>query len=107
MGAYAVQLASHAGVTVIATASGDDESHLKSIGAGQVIHYEKAQFETVLQEKVDLVFGLVGGDTQQRSFLVLKEGGHLVSATPPVLQEDAAMNRSACLPRHRGPESRL
>jgi NADPH:quinone reductase-like Zn-dependent oxidoreductase len=37
-----------------------------------------------------VVFDLVGGDTQKRSFLVLKEGGHLVSATQPVSQEDAA-----------------
>jgi hypothetical protein len=28
---------------------------------------------------------LIGGDTQRRSFRVLKEGGHLVSATEPVL----------------------
>jgi NADPH:quinone reductase-like Zn-dependent oxidoreductase len=88
VGAYAVQLASHAGATVIATASGDDESYLKSIGASRVIDYQKTQFEKVLQEKVDVVFDLVGGDTQKRSFLVLKEGGHLVSATQPVSQEE-------------------
>ena len=40
-----------------------------------------------------MVFDLIGGDTQQRSFLVLKEGGHLVSATQPVSQEDAAKHR--------------
>src|SRR5258708_38606213 len=37
VGAYAVQLASHAGATVIATASGDDEAFLNSIGASRVI----------------------------------------------------------------------
>ena len=90
VGAYAVQLSSHAGATVIATASGEDEAYLKSIGASRVINYHEAQFETVLREKVDVVFDLVGGDSQQRSFLVLKEGGHLVSAVQPVSQEDAA-----------------
>jgi NADPH:quinone reductase-like Zn-dependent oxidoreductase len=90
VGAYAVQLASHAGATVIATANGDDEAYLRSIGASQVIDYRKAQFEKVLREKVDVVFDLVGGDTQQRSFLVLREGGHLVSATQPVSQEESA-----------------
>ena len=84
VGAYAVQLASHTGARVIATASGDDEAYLKSIGASRVIDYREAQFEKVLREKVDVVFDLVGGDTQKRSFLVLKEGGHLVSATQPV-----------------------
>jgi NADPH:quinone reductase-like Zn-dependent oxidoreductase len=92
VGAYAVQLAAHAGATVIATASGDDEAYVKSIGASRVIDYRKAQFEKVLPEKVDVVFDLVGGETQKRSFLVLKEGGHLVSAVQPVSQEEAAMH---------------
>src|SRR5712672_2285689 len=90
VGAYAVQLASHAGATVIATARGDDEAYLNSIGASRVIDYREAQFETVLREKVDVVFDLIGGDTQKRSFLVLKEGGHLVSAIQPVSQEETA-----------------
>jgi len=90
VGAYAVQLASHAGATVIATASGDDEAYLNSIGASRVLDYREEQFEKVLREKVDVVFDLVGGDAQKRSFLVLKEGGHLVSAVQPVSQEEAA-----------------
>ena len=93
VGAYAVQLASHAGATVVATARGDDEAYLKSIRASRVIDYRKAQFEKLLQEKVDMVFDLIGGDTQKRSFLVLKEGGHLVSAVQPVSQEESAMHR--------------
>jgi NADPH:quinone reductase-like Zn-dependent oxidoreductase len=93
VGAYAVQLASHAGATVIATASGDDEAYLTSIGAGRVIDYRKVQFEKVLREKFDVVFDLIGGDTQQRSFLVLKQGGYLVSATQPVSQEETAKYR--------------
>ena len=93
VGAYAVQLASHAGAVVIATASGGDEAYLNSIGASRVIDYRKAQFETVLREKVDVVLDLIGGDTQQRSFLVLKEGGHLVSAVQPVSPEETARHR--------------
>ena len=93
VGAYAVQLASHAGAKVIATASRDDEVYLNSVGASRVIDYREEQFEKVLREKADVVFDLVGGDTQKRSFLVLKEGGHLVSATQPVSHEDAAMHR--------------
>src|SRR6266536_5871034 len=93
VGAYAVQLALHAGATVIATASGEDEAYLNSLGASRVIDYREAQFEKVLREKVDVVFDLVGGDTETRSFLVLKEGGHLVSATQPVSQEETARHR--------------
>jgi hypothetical protein len=44
-----VQLASHAGATVIATASGDDEAYLNSIGASRVIDYREVQFEKVLR----------------------------------------------------------
>jgi NADPH:quinone reductase-like Zn-dependent oxidoreductase len=90
VGAYAVQLASHAGATVIATASGDDEAYVKSIGASRVINYREEQFEKILGEKVDVVFDLIGADTQRRSFLVLEEGGHLISATQPVSQEETA-----------------
>jgi len=93
VGAYAVQLASHAGAIVIATASGGDEAYLNSIGASRIIDYREAQFEKVLREKVDVVFDLIGGDTQKRSFLVLKEGGHLVAATQPVSQEETARHR--------------
>src|SRR6201987_831957 len=93
VGAYAVQLASHSGAGVIATASGEDEAFVKSIGARRVINYREEQFEKVLREKVDVVFDLVGGDTQKRSFLVLKEGGHLISATQPVSQEETARHR--------------
>jgi NADPH:quinone reductase-like Zn-dependent oxidoreductase len=93
VGAYAVQLASHAGAIVVATASGDDEAYVKSIGASHVINYHEAQFEKVLREKVDVVFDLIGGDTQKRSFLVLKEGGHLVATTQPVSQDETARYR--------------
>ncbi len=103
VGAYAVQLASHAGATVIATASGDDEAYLNSIGASRVIDYREAQFEKVLREKVDVVFDLIGGDTQKRSFLVLKEGGHLanhlISGFRPV--RAFAYLPGLCFPRER------
>src|ERR1700691_4160603 len=50
VGAYAVQLASHAGATVIATARASDEVYLNSIGASRVIDYRKTQFEKTLGE---------------------------------------------------------
>jgi NADPH:quinone reductase-like Zn-dependent oxidoreductase len=93
VGSYAVQLASHAGATVIATASGDDATYLTSIGASRVIDYQEAQFDKVLREKVDVVLDLVGGDTQKRSFSILKEGGHLVATTQPVSPEETARHR--------------
>jgi NADPH:quinone reductase-like Zn-dependent oxidoreductase len=83
-------MAAHAGATVIATASGVDAAYLNSIGVSQVIDYREAQFEKVLRDRVDVVLDLIGGDTQRRSFVVLKEGGHLVATTQPVSPEEAA-----------------
>jgi len=90
VGAYAVQLAAQAGANVVVTGSGDDVAYLKSIGASRVIDYRAARFENELPDKVDVVFDLIGGETQQRSFQVLKKGGYLVAANQPVAQEQAA-----------------
>jgi NADPH:quinone reductase-like Zn-dependent oxidoreductase len=90
VGAYAVQFAANAGANVIATASADDEAYVKSLGATRVIDYETVRFEDELTDKVDVVFDLVGGETQERSFDVLKRGGYLVAANQPVSQEEAA-----------------
>jgi NADPH:quinone reductase-like Zn-dependent oxidoreductase len=90
VGAYAVQFAAHAGANVVVTASADDAEHLKSIGATRIIDFRTARFENELPNKVDVVFDLIGGETQQRSFQVLKQGGFLVAANQPVSQEQAA-----------------
>jgi len=68
VGAYAVQLASHAGAPSLPRQVATMRRTSKSIGASQVIDYREAQFEKVLREKVDVVFDLIGGDTQKRSF---------------------------------------
>jgi NADPH:quinone reductase-like Zn-dependent oxidoreductase len=93
VGAYAAQWASHGGATVIATAGGADQGISPPSELARLSIYREAEFEKVLREKVDVVFDLVGGDTQKRSFLVLKEGGHLVAATQPVPQEETARHR--------------
>jgi NADPH:quinone reductase-like Zn-dependent oxidoreductase len=90
VGAYAVQMAAQAGANVVVTASAEDEAYLKSLGANQIIDYRKARFEVELREKVDVVLDLIGGETQERSFLVLKKGGFLVAANQPVPPEKAA-----------------
>jgi NADPH:quinone reductase-like Zn-dependent oxidoreductase len=90
VGAYAVQFAAQVGANVVVTASSDDETYLKAIGANRVIDYRTVKFDVELAHKVDVVFDLIGGETQQRSFQVLKEGGYLVAANQPVSQEEAA-----------------
>lgn len=81
-GSMAVQMARIAGATVIATASKGNHDYLRTLGASQVIDYNQTPFETAV-EPVDVVLDLVGGDTQTRSWSVLKPGGVLVSLVSP------------------------
>jgi NADPH:quinone reductase-like Zn-dependent oxidoreductase len=87
VGAYAVQLARKAGLKVVATGSAEDMEEIKRLGADQVIDHRAARFEEQVSD-VDAVIDLVGGETQTRSFAVLKRGGKLISA---VSQPDQAL----------------
>jgi NADPH:quinone reductase-like Zn-dependent oxidoreductase len=78
VGHFAVQIAKTKGAWVAATCSGRDIDFVKRLGADQVIDYQKKRFEDEVAE-MDLVFDLVAGETQQRSFAVLKQGGALIS----------------------------
>jgi NADPH:quinone reductase-like Zn-dependent oxidoreductase len=82
VGIFAVQLARLAGAQVIATASAHNHDFLRELGANEVIDYTTTRFEEVVHD-VDLVFDLVGGDTLQRSWQVVKQGGVLVSVVSP------------------------
>ena len=78
VGHFAVQFARARGAQVIATCSAEDKGFVLSLGAKQVIDYKAERFEDEV-EKVDLVFDLIGGDTQARSFAVVRQGGAIVS----------------------------
>jgi NADPH:quinone reductase-like Zn-dependent oxidoreductase len=89
VGAYAVQFARQAGLHVIATASAGDGALVRELGADTVIDYRSGLFEDSIQG-ADAVIDLVGGDTQRRSFQVLRRGGKLISA---VSEPDQALAR--------------
>jgi NADPH:quinone reductase-like Zn-dependent oxidoreductase len=90
VGSYAVQLAKWRGAQVIATASAHNHDYLLRLGADEVIDYRTVRFEEVVRE-ADVVFDTIGGDTQERSWRVLKTGGILVSIiTPPPAEKAAA-----------------
>src|SRR2546422_2343876 len=89
VGTFAVQLAKVKGAHVLATASGQNVEYVKRLGADEVIDYRTTPFEMVAHS-VDVVLDLIGGETQQRSWGVLKAGGMLVSLLVPPSQEDAA-----------------
>jgi NADPH:quinone reductase-like Zn-dependent oxidoreductase len=78
VGHFAVQFAKARGATVYATGSGQALDFIRSLGADQVIDYKKQRFEDVCRD-VDLVIDLIGGETQLRSWAVLRTGGRLVS----------------------------
>ena len=89
VGAYAVQLARRVAHEVVATAFSDDVAYVQTLGADRVIDVQKSRFEEVLTD-VDVVLDTIGGDTQDRSFAVLKPGGVLVSAVAAPDQQKAA-----------------
>lgn len=78
VGAMAVQIAKLAGAEVLATASARNEEFVHELGADRFIDYRADRFEDVARD-VDIVLDTVGGETQARSFAVLKRGGSLVS----------------------------
>lgn len=99
VGSIAVQLAKAKGVYVIGTASARNADFVRELGVDEFIDYQSTQFETVVHD-VDVVFDTIGGDTQERSFGVLRTGGFLVSivgAPSPELTAQYGV-RSAMLP---------
>ena len=86
VGAYAIQLARHAGLHTIATAAGADLEYVTTLGAERVVDYRTTRFEDSVSG-VDVVLDTVGGDTQRRSLRVLKPGGILVSVVSAVPAE--------------------
>jgi NADPH:quinone reductase-like Zn-dependent oxidoreductase len=90
VGTFAVQLALRQGAWVIATGSSRHLPFLRDLGANQVIDYTTTRFEDVVKH-VDVVLDLVGGETQDRSWKVLKIGGRLVSTVSVPSQERALL----------------
>ena len=97
VGSMAVQLARIAGANVIGTASSGNLDYVRRLGATQVIDYRTGSFEQIVSA-VDIVLDLVGGETQDRSWSLLKAGGILVSPVSPPDAERA--RRAGVVARH-------
>ncbi|HEX5744443.1 MAG TPA: NADP-dependent oxidoreductase [Candidatus Saccharimonadales bacterium] len=87
IGSLAIQLAKYLGTYVATTVSDRDADFVKGLGAGEVIDYKTQDF-TKLVKDYDAVFDTVGGETNKKSYKVLKPGGKLVSM---VVQPDEAL----------------
>ena len=59
---------------MITTASAANHDYVKSLGADEIIDYNKVDFTQAVRD-CDAVFDTVGGDVTMRSFAVLKPGG--------------------------------
>jgi alcohol dehydrogenase len=78
IGSLAIQLAKYLGAYVATTAAKDDTEFVKSLGADEVIDYKQQDFSRTLKD-YDAVFDTVGGETNSKSYRILKPGGSLVS----------------------------
>jgi NADPH:quinone reductase-like Zn-dependent oxidoreductase len=79
VGHFAVQFAKWKGASVIGTASAGNASFLRELGVDAVLDYRTTRFEEEIRQEVDVVLDTIGGDTQERSWQVLKKGGILVA----------------------------
>jgi NADPH:quinone reductase-like Zn-dependent oxidoreductase len=97
VGHFAVQFAKVAGATVIATASERDLRWVKKLGADEVIDFKKQRFEEHTGN-IDLVLDLVSGETQERSWGVLKaSGGAIVSTLSEPSKSEARRHKARAL----------
>jgi NADPH2:quinone reductase len=83
IGSLAIQFAKNAGASVITTASLGNHDYVKRLGADAAVDYASEDFAAAVTELepdgIDVVYDAAGGETQRRSYEVLKPGGVMVS----------------------------
>jgi NADPH:quinone reductase-like Zn-dependent oxidoreductase len=89
IGSIAIQLAKHIGAYIATTATAGTADFVKKLGADEVIDYKTQDFSTIIKD-YDAVFDTVGGETNKKSYAVLKPGGALVSMVAQPDEELAA-----------------
>jgi len=83
------------GARVIGTASGLDHIKvIRDLGCDQAIDYTATRFVDRVRD-LDVVLDLVGADSQERSFGVLKKGGILVALTEEQRQDLDGQNSTS------------
>ena len=89
VGSMAVQIACARGATVIGTCSEQNVDFVRTLGAVEVIAYDKTTFENQVRD-VDVVFDVMGGDVHGRSYQVLRRGGMMVCLAAEPFQDQGA-----------------
>ena len=77
VGGLLVQLCRNAGADVTATCRSTNADYVLGLGANRVVAYDQENFADKVADQ-DIVFDLVGGDVHDRSYGVLKNGGHIL-----------------------------
>jgi NADPH:quinone reductase-like Zn-dependent oxidoreductase len=95
VGSSAIQIAKARGAYVIATGSPDHNALLRSLGADEIIDYNRVRFEEKVSN-LDVVLNTVDAQTGIRSIGVLRRGGILVSVVGPVPPEQCAAAAIRC-----------
>jgi NADPH:quinone reductase-like Zn-dependent oxidoreductase len=90
IGTFAIQLAKYLGAKVATTTSAGNAHLVRSLGADEVIDYQKQNFEDVLRD-YDAVLDTLGGESLEKSFQILKPESIVVSIVGP---PDAAFGRT-------------
>jgi len=80
VGTFAIQLAKSMGIYVVTTTSDAGAKLVKSLGADHIINYRTEQFDKVLHN-YDGVFDTIGGETLEKVFKTVKQGGQIVSVS--------------------------
>jgi NADPH:quinone reductase-like Zn-dependent oxidoreductase len=88
VGGFAIQFARETGAVVTTTTSAANADYVRERGAAEVIDYTAMKFEDAGRD-FDIVIDLVGGETQARSYALLKRGGVLVNAWGAIMQDKA------------------
>jgi NADPH:quinone reductase-like Zn-dependent oxidoreductase len=88
VGHFAIQFAKSKGARVLTTVSTDNVEFARRLGADVVIDYKTERFEEQAQD-LDMVFDLIDGETRERSWKLLKQGGVLVSSLTEPSQQTA------------------
>ncbi|HVX75339.1 MAG TPA: NADP-dependent oxidoreductase [Bradyrhizobium sp.] len=88
VGHFAVQFAKAIGARVLTTVATDKVKFAQELGADVVIDYRTQRFEDHASD-LDMVFDLIDGETRERSWKLIRNGGVLVSTLTEPSQQVA------------------
>lgn len=94
VGTFAIQIAKWLGAEVVTTASPRGRALVERLGADRVIDYTTERFQDQLRD-MDGAFDLMGGETLEATFGVVRRGGTVVSISglpePQTARKDLGM----------------